>query len=247
MTGMGVVEGEPAEPDSSDTQVLAGGADAESATGKVDAYGHRPLWRGWLHAAAFLAVIPAGLYLLSMAQTTAARVAVLVYWASLAGLYATSASYHRLARSATSVLWFRRADHSMIYVLIAGTYTPICLLILPKIWGIPMLVLIWTAALAGITMKMIRLGLDNGPSGSWLYIVMGWAAVLTLPVLIMNLSWVQLLLLAAGGLLYTLGAVVLGKHRPDPSPDKFGYHEVWHSMTIAAGSCHFALIATMLV
>ena len=109
-----------------------------------------------------------------------------------------------------------------------------------------MLVLIWTAALAGITMKMIRLGLDNGPSGSWLYIVMGWAAVLTLPVLIMNLSWVQLLLLAAGGLLYTLGAVVLGKHRPDPSPDKFGYHEVWHSMTIAAGSCHFALIATML-
>ncbi|MEX0767613.1 MAG: hemolysin III family protein, partial [Microthrixaceae bacterium] len=158
----------------------------------IDAYGPRPMWRGWLHAAAFVVVIPAGLYLLSLAQTTIARVGVLVYWASLAGLYATSASYHRLARSPTSVLWFRRADHSMIYVLIAGTYTPICLLVLPKIWGIPMLVLIWVAALAGITMKMVRLGLGDGPSGSWLYIVMGWAALLTLPILIMNLSWVQL-------------------------------------------------------
>jgi len=220
---------------------------ASGANAQVDAYGPRPLWRGWLHAAAFVAVIPAGIYLLSLAQTTAARVGVVVYWASLAGLYATSASYHRLARSATSVLWFRRADHSMIYVLIAGTYTPICLLVLPRIWGIPMLVLIWVAAVVGISMKMIRLGLDDGPSGSWLYIVMGWAALLTLPVLVMNLSLLQLVLLAAGGVLYTLGAIVLGKHRPDPSPNKFGYHEVWHSMTIAAGSCHFVLIATMLV
>ena len=214
---------------------------------RPDSYGHRPTWRGWLHFAAFLAVLPAGSYLLSASQSAASRGAVAVYWASLAGLFATSASYHRLARTPTSVKWFRRADHSMIYVLIAGTYTPICLLVLPAIWGIPMLVVIWVAALAGIAMKMVRLGSDkSGDSGgSWLYIVMGWAAVVSLPVLVTHLDGIQLALLAAGGLLYTLGAVVLGKHWPDPIPDTFGYHEVWHAMTIAAGGCHFALIATM--
>lgn len=213
-----------------------------------DAYGPRPTWRGWLHFGAFLAVLPAGLYLLSASQSAASRVAVAVYWASLAGLFATSASYHRLARTPGSVKWFRRADHSMIYVLIAGTYTPICLIVLPAIWGIPMLVVIWVAALAGIIMKMVRLGADkngDGGGGSWLYIVMGWAAVISLPVLVTHLDGIQLALLATGGLLYTLGAVVLGRHRPDPIPEKFGYHEVWHAMTIAAGACHFALIATM--
>ncbi|CAN5501659.1 hemolysin III family protein [soil metagenome] len=213
----------------------------------VDAYGPRPLWRGWLHLGAFLVVLPAGLYLLSVSQSAASRVAVAIYWASLAGLFATSASYHRLARTPKSVLWFRRADHSMIYVLIAGTYTPICLIVLPRVWGIPMLAIIWTAALAGIIMKMVRLGVGEGSAGSWLYIVMGWAAVISLPVLVTHLNGIQLALLAAGGLLYTVGAVVLARHRPDPIPTKFGYHEVWHSMTIAAGGCHFALIATMVL
>ena len=144
------------------------------------------------------------------------------------------------------MLWFRRADHSMIYVLIAGTYTPLCLIALPAIWGIPMLVVAWVAALAGVIMKMVRLGVGEGSSGSWLYIVMGWGAVLTLPVLLTSLDVAQLILLGAGGLLYTLGAVVLARRRPDPVPDRFGYHEVWHSFTIAAGACHFALVATLL-
>jgi hemolysin III len=209
-----------------------------------DPYGLRPTWRGWLHFAAFLAVLPAGLYLLSVADSVAARVAVAVYWASLAGLFATSASYHRLARTHRSVLWFRRADHSMIYVLIAGTYTPLCLIALPAVWGIPMLVVIWVAALAGVIMKMVRLT-GSGSSGSWLYIAMGWGAVLTLPVLVTSLDTVQLVLLGVGGLLYTVGAVVLGRRRPDPMPSHFGYHEVWHSMTIGAAGCHFALIATL--
>lgn len=215
--------------------------------GELDAYGPRPTWRGWLHLAAFLAVLPAGLYLLTASQSAASRVAVAVYWASLAGLFATSASYHRLARSPRSVLWFRRADHSMIYVLIAGTYTPICLIVLPRIWGIPMLVVIWVAALAGIIMKMVRLGVGEGSAGSWLYIVMGWAAVVSLPVLVTHLNALQLTLLGVGGLLYTVGAVVLARHRPDPRPATFGYHEVWHTMTIAAAGSHFALIATMVL
>lgn len=209
-------------------------------------YGLRPTWRGWLHFAAFLAVLPAGLYLLSAAETTGARVAVAIYWASLAGLFGTSASYHRLANSHRAVLWFRRADHSMIYVLIAGTYTPLCLIALPRVWGIPMLVVAWVLALAGIIMKMVWLGVGGKSVGSWLYIVMGWGAVLTLPVLVTSLNAVQLALLGVGGVLYTVGAVILGTKRPDPVPLHFGYHEVWHSLTIAAGACHFALVASLL-
>ncbi len=211
-----------------------------------DPYGPRPTWRGWLHFVAFLAVMPAGIVLLAVADSAAARVGVAIYWASLAGLFATSASYHRLARSERSVLWFRRADHSMIYVLIAGTYTPLCLIALPAIWGIPMLVVAWVTALAGVIMKMVRLGVGEGSSGSWLYIVMGWGAVITLPALLTSLNIAQLILLGVGGLLYTLGAVVLGRRRPDPAPARFGYHEVWHSFTIVAGACHFALVATLL-
>ncbi len=210
-----------------------------------DHYGLRPSWRGWLHAVAFVLALPAGLYLLTAADTAAARVAVAVYWASLAGSFATSASYHRLARSARAVLWFRRADHSMIFCLIAGTYTPLCLVALPAVWGIPMLVVAWVTALAGVIMKMVRLGTSPGASGSWLYLVLGWAAILTLPALVESLDAAQLVLMGAGGLLYTVGAVVLGRRRPDPIPERFGYHEVWHAMTVVAGACHFVLIATI--
>ena len=211
-----------------------------------DHYGLRPTFRGWLHAAAFLVVLPAGLFLLQAAESTAARVAVAVYWASLAGLFGTSASYHRLARSPKAVMWFRRADHSMIFCLIAGTYTPLCLGALPAVWGIPMLVVAWVTALAGSIMKMVRIGSrSGGSSGSWLYIVLGWGAVATLPALVTNLSVGQLVLMGVGGLLYTVGAVVLATKRPDPIPHRFGYHEVWHAMTIVAGACHFVLIATI--
>ena len=117
------------------------------------------------------------------------------------------------------MLWFRRADHSMIYVLIAGTYTPLCLIALPRIWGIPMLVVAWVTALAGVILKMVRLGVGDKSSGSWLYIVMGWGAVITLPVLVTSLDVAQLVLLGVGGVLYTVGAVILGRKRPDPSPD----------------------------
>lgn len=224
------------------------GADGEGASLVdliEDHYGVRPSWRGWLHAAAFVLALPAGLYLLSAAETTAARVAVAVYWASLVGLFGTSATYHRLARSARAVLWFRRADHSMIFLLIAGTYTPVCLVALPAVWGIPMLVVAWVIALAGIIMKLVRLDTSSGSSGSWLYLALGWAAIVTLPALVESLDAVQLALMGMGGLLYTVGAVVLGRRRPDPIPHRFGYHEVWHAMTVAAGACHFVLIATI--
>ncbi|MCB1796988.1 MAG: hemolysin III family protein, partial [Candidatus Competibacteraceae bacterium] len=94
--------------------------------------------------------------------------------------------------------------------------------------------------------KMTMLGRGPGSAGSWLYIVIGWAAVVAVPALVTNLDALQLVLLAVGGLLYTVGAIVLGKRWPDPVPHVFGYHEVWHSMTVAAGSCHFAVVALVL-
>lgn len=221
-----------------------GGVTKERPLARIyGAYGPKPTWRGRLHQVAFFASIPAGLWLLAGASSTEARVAVAIYWASLAGLFGTSASYHLFAHSERAVTWLRRADHSMIFVLIAGSYTPFCLVVLPRAWGIPMLVVMWVAALAGIVMKMVRVTAGSGRSGSWLYIVMGWGALITLPQLLDELGIWRMLLLLGGGLLYTGGAVVLGTRRPDPVPHAFGYHEVWHACTIAAGACHFALVA----
>ena len=212
----------------------------------MDAYGPRPVWRGRVHLLAAILATPAALVLFLMASGPLAKVAVTIYAASLVGLFAVSASYHRLARTERAVKWFRRMDHSMIFVLIAGTYTPLCLLALPPAWGIPLLVVVWVAAIGGVITKMTMLGKGPGSAGSWLYIVIGWAAVVAVPALVTSLDVVQLVLLAAGGLLYTVGAVVLGRRWPDPIPHVFGYHEVWHAMTVAAGTCHFAVVALAL-
>jgi hemolysin III len=206
----------------------------------------KPRWRGRLHVIAFFVTLPAGFFLLSAAHTTGARVAVAIYWATLAGQFGASASYHRLARTPTATKWLRRLDHSMIFCLIAGTYTPLCILVLPRVWGIPMLVAAWVTALAGIIMKMIRVGTTGNSTGSWLYGVLGGAAVIVLPQLLSELGLVRGLLLFGGGLLYTFGAICLGRKRPDPRPLVFGYHEVWHAFTLAAGACHFVLIALVL-
>lgn len=209
----------------------------------IDAYGPRPAWRGKLHLVAAVLAVPAAALLLLRASGGTARIAAAVYGLSLIGLFAVSASYHLTARTERAVKWMRRADHSMIFVLIAGTYTPICLLVLPPAWGIPMLVTVWAVALVGASLKMARLGRPGaGSVASWLYIVLGWAAVVVMPVLVTHLDGAQLALLAAGGVIYTLGAVGLGRRWPDPRPMTFGYHEVWHSMTVAAGACHFVLV-----
>lgn len=208
--------------------------------------GEKPVWRGRLHQIAFFVTLPAGFFLLAAAQTTGARVAVAVYWATLAGQFGASASYHRLARTERSVRWLRRLDHSMIFCLIAGTYTPICVLVLPRVWGIPMLVACWVTALAGVIMKVIRVGTNEGSSGSWLYGVLGGAAIIVLPQMMAELGWIRGLLLIGGGLIYTCGAIILGRQRPNPRPLVFGYHEVWHAFTLAAGACHFALIFLVL-
>lgn len=209
---------------------------------RYDAYGFRPRWRGRIHLSAALVALPASAWLLARAQGGTARVAAAVYAASLVGLFSVSATYHRAARTERAVKWLRRADHSMIFVLIAGTYTPICLLVLPPAWGLPMLAVVWVVAAVGASLKLLRLGEGPGSAGSWLYLVLGWAAVVVTPVLVSRLDALQLVLLAVGGLIYTAGAVGLGRRWPDPRPATFGYHEVFHGLTVAAGACHFVLI-----
>lgn len=212
----------------------------------IDAYGDRPFWRGRLHLIAAIVAVPAGIALVLAAHGAERRIAVGIYAASLVALFTVSASYHRLAHTETAVKWFRRADHSMIFVLIAGSYTPLCLVALPPQWGIPLLVVVWVTALAGITIKMLKVSGRGAAGGSWLYIVIGWAAVIALPAIVTSLSAGQVALMAAGGVIYTVGAIGLWRRWPDIAPRTFGYHEVWHGMTIAAGACHFALMAAII-
>jgi hemolysin III len=199
-----------------------------------------PRLRGRLHQLAFAASIPAGVALVLQAWTIPARLAAAVYATSLAGLYATSAAYHRGRWPPTIRRRMDQADHAMIYVLIAGTYTPFALLTFDRTWGVVVLGLVWTVAAAGIAVVVWRHRIPL--VGITLYLTLGWLGVLALPWLAGRLGAVKLTLLLAGGVLYTVGAVVLHRQRPNPSPAVFGYHEVWHAFTVAAGLCHYTLI-----
>jgi hemolysin III len=200
-----------------------------------------PTWRGRLHAWAFVCALPAGLVLVWAAGHTTERVATAIYVVSLAAMLGTSAAYHRLAKSPAARRVMRRLDHSMIFVLIAGTYTPVCLLALPLTWGIPLLVAAWGLAGLGIVLKAAdvqrRVGLANA-----LYIIVGWLSVVTLPVVLTSMSPVGLALMVVGGLAYTFGALVLLKRRPDPLPAVFGFHEVWHACTLVGVVSHFVMV-----
>lgn len=202
----------------------------------------RPRWRGRLHTWAFLAAIPGGVFLLLQADGPLPVTATAVYVVSVLALFGTSASYHTLARSPRARQVMQRLDHSMIYVLIAGTYTPLALVALPQAWGIPVLCVVWAGAVCGMVLKLAAFD-RSGRVGYVLYPVLGWTAVVAFPVMVTHLSVAQLVLIVAGGLLYTIGIPVLVRKRPDPWPATFGYHEVWHGFTVLAGACHFAAIA----
>lgn len=206
----------------------------------------RPSWRGWLHVVAFVLAIPGGILLIVLAESAEAKVGAAVYMASLLLGFGTSAGYHRLARTERTRGLMQRLDHSMIFVLIAGSYTPICLLGLPPAWGIPILCVVWTGAALGVVLKQVAFDRLR-----WLeialYPILGWIVVVATPALFDGLTTTELALLFAGGLLYTVGIPVLVLEKPDPWPSTFGYHEVWHTFTVAAAACHFATITLLVV
>lgn len=186
-----------------------------------------------MHVAAFVLAIPGGILLIVAANGAAAHVAAAIYTASLLLGFGTSAGYHRLARNPRAQQIMQRLDHSMIFVLIAGSYTPVCLLGLPTSWGIPLLCVVWAGALAGILIKQFAFERFKVLEYA-LYPILGWALVVATPVLLSHMTALELALLLAGGLLYTVGIPVLVRERPNPWPRTFGYHEIWHTFTVAA-------------
>jgi hemolysin III len=207
----------------------------------------RPRLRGVSHQWAFFASLAAGAALVASAPTGRARIAVAVYVASLAALFGTSATYHRVSwRTARARLRMRRVDHSMIFVLIAGTYTPFALLALRGILGTAILVVVWAGAAAGVTLQFAW-----RERRKWAvavpYVALGWVAVVALPRMLDRVGVGPTLLVVLGGLLYTAGAVVYARRRPDPVPHVFGYHEVFHALVIAAAALHFVVVAFAVV
>ncbi len=164
-----------------------------------------------------------------------------IFAAGLTGLYGVSAIYHRRRWSSPRGTDLKYLDHSMIFVLVAASYTPLTLLALRPGMGITLLVLAWVGAVVGIVVTIVRLERWRG-LGLAMYLGLGWLAVVAAPQLARSLSRPELVLLLTGGLLYTVGAVVLACNRPNPWPTTFGYHEVWHTFVVGAGACHFTLV-----
>jgi len=197
-----------------------------------------PRLRGWLHLAAFVVAIPAGALLV---RRSGDQGSIVLYAVTLAALYGVSAAYHLVPMTIEARYWMRRIDHAVIYVFIAGAFTPMCLLVAPGTNGKVLVALAWIGAAAGMTIKMVNLERTRVLGGT-LYILLGWLAMAVLPAMLHRLDAVQLSLLFVQGTLYTLGALVLVIRRPDPYPDVFGYHEVWHAIVVVATACYFLVL-----
>jgi hemolysin III len=187
--------------------------------------------------------VPLGLVLVITAASTRARIALSVYALSLVALFGVSATYHRTNwRSVTLRSWMRELDHSMIFVLIAGSYTPFAMLGLRGTLATVILITVWAGALLGIAFNLCW---SSAPTWlqAGLYVCLGWVAVVALPQLSAVIGVGGLALLGLGGVLYTLGAVIYAAKRPDPVPSVFGYHEVFHTLVIAGAALQYAVIA----
>ncbi len=199
-----------------------------------------PRFRGRLHQATFFAAIPAGVTLVAVAHTTTARIAAAVYAGGLSALFGVSAAYHRLRWSPRSRAAMKRVDHSMIYVFIAATTTPIGVA-LPAPWSVVLLCTVWAGAAAGVALKLIRIDGFTVATG-FLYITLGWLSLAFVPELVHRVGVAPVVLILIGGLLFTAGAIVFRRKRPDPVPTTFGYHEVWHAFVVGAAMCHFVAV-----
>jgi hemolysin III len=203
----------------------------------------KPRLRGVSHKWAFFIALLAGAVLVIAAPTGRATFAATVYAVSVVAMFGASALYHRVDwKSFTARRWMRRLDHSMIYVLIAGTYTPFALLVLDGGIARAVLIAVWGGAALGIGLKMLW---PDTPK--WLtaavYVTLGWVAVIAFPELASELGVLGMSLVAGGGVLYTAGAVIYALRRPDPAPAVFGYHEIFHVLVIAAAALQFVAVA----
>ncbi|MEA2445501.1 MAG: hemolysin [Thermoleophilales bacterium] len=203
----------------------------------------KPRLRGVSHQWAFFVSLLTGAALVLAAPSGRAALATAIYAASVAGLFGASALYHRISwASAPARRWMRRLDHSMIFLLIAGTYTPFALLALRGTLATVILIVVWSAAAAGIVLKLVWI---DAPKTlvAVIYVALGWVALAAFPQMISRIGVTATMLVAAGGVLYTVGAVVYALKRPDPAPAVFGYHEVFHALVIVAAALQYAVVA----
>lgn len=203
----------------------------------------KPRLRGVSHQWAFYVSVVLGAVLVLAASGTRATAACAVYAASLAGLFGCSALYHRVDWSRASARrWMRRLDHSMIFVLIAGTYTPFTLLALHGTLATTVLIVVWAGALGGVVLKLVWIDAPNAVAAI-VYVALGWVSLAMVPGMIAAIGIVATALVMLGGVLYTAGALVFARHWPDPSPAVFGYHEVFHLLVIVAAALQYAVVA----
>jgi hemolysin III len=205
----------------------------------------KPRARGWIHLCSLPVFIVGGAALVAVAwidSSPKAGWATLIYAATIVAMFGSSAIYHRVQwRSLTAMKWMKRADHSLIFVFIAGSYTPFALLAMPRSTGTLVLVLVYTGAAAGIALKMLW---PSAPKlvGLPLYLLLGYVAICFVGTLLHGAGLVAVLLLAAGAVLYNVGAIFYGISWPNPWPRTFGYHEFFHAFTAAAAICHFVAV-----
>ncbi|WP_291038674.1 hemolysin III family protein [Herbiconiux sp.] len=238
-------------PDSSRADTTEdGGPDLPNVPLLDDAIDHppvevKPTWRGWIHAGTFPFTIVAGIVLICLAEGAPAKWASAVFMLTSMLLFGNSALYHRINWTPKTKLIFKRIDHANIFLLIAGTYTPIAVLALPPEKGTLLLVVVWAGALLGIGFRVFWIGAPR-----WLYVILylalGWAAVAYLGD-IFAVNPASMILVAAGGLAYTLGAVAYALKKPNFFPGRFGFHEVFHTLTVVAFLCHWTAILLLAI
>lgn len=204
----------------------------------------KPRLRGWLHAGALPVALVAGFVLVALGPTVQARLAAAVYSITSALLFGVSATYHRGTLSPRVAEILRRFDHANIYLIIAGTYTPFALLALDGFARVLVLTVVWIGALAGVLFKVFWTGAPRWLSTA-LYIALGWVAAFVLPQLMAGAGAGALILIVIGGVLYTIGGIVYGLRRPDPSPRWFGFHEVFHALTVAAYVVQYIAVSSV--
>ena len=201
----------------------------------------KPKLRGVFHELGFYAAVVVGAVMVVTADPGRARVAATIFASCVVACFGASAVYHRPTWRPRARSWLARLDHAGIYLLIAGSYAPFGLIVMSKGWAIPILAIIWSGAFLAIVLKLCWVRAPKWLSAA-IGLTLGWVGAVAFPQLL-KLSLAAILLVVASGLLYTLGAVVYARRRPNPRPQVFGYHELFHVLVVAAVACEYVVVA----